>query len=206
MQEVVMNESKSEALQATFFPGLMCSESEQEEYDYDYLAPKFKFKMITNDQIRQAILHLGPHKAPGPDGIANVVIMQCSDLLIPHLGPVYHVTFRLGVYPTQWKDSVTIVLRKLAKPDYTVPGTHRPIALLNTITKVLSTCVAEDLGQMAEVHRLLPDNHFGCHPGRTTTDSLHFVTKFVKDAWRKREVVSTLFLDVKSVFLNMLLN
>ena len=90
--------------------------------------------------------------------------------------------------------------------DYTVPSVHWPIALLNTIAKVLSACVSEDLMQMAEMHDLLPANHFSCHPGRTTTDSLHYVTKFIKDAWHKKEVVSALFLDIKSAFPNVVLS
>jgi len=37
-------------------------------------------------------------------------------------------------------------------------------------------------------------------------DSLHFVEKFIKDAWRKKEVVSALFLDVNSGFPSMVLS
>ena len=99
-----------------------------------------------------------------------------------------------------------IALRKPGKPDYTIPSANWPIALLNTVAKVLSACVAEDLAQMAELHRLLPDNHFRCQPGRTTTDLPHFMTKYVKDAWRRGEVVSTLSLDIKSAFPRILLN
>ena len=89
----------------------------------------------------------------------------------------------LGVYPEEWKDSVTVVVRKPAKPDYSNPSAYRPIALLNTMGKILSACVAEDLAQMAEMHGLLPANHFGCRLGQSTSDSLHFITKFAKDAW-----------------------
>ena len=63
----------------------------------------------------------------------------------------------------------------------------------------------EDLTQMAETHGLLLENHFGCQPGRTTTDSLHYVTIFVKDAWRRGKVVSALFLDIKSAFPSVVL-
>jgi len=99
-----------------------------------------------------------------------------------------------------------IMLRKPEKPDYRVPGTYQPIMLLNTISKVLSTCVAKDLIQKAETSGFLPDNHFGCPPGRNMMDSLHYVMKFVKDAWRKGEVVRALFLDVKSAFPTVSLN
>ena len=37
------------------------------------------------------------------------------------------------------------------------------------------------------------------------TDSLHYVTKFVKDAWRRKEMVSALFLDIRSVFPSVVL-
>src|SRR5882672_3564489 len=62
-----------------------------------------------------------------------------------------------------------------------------------------------DLTNMSEAHSLPPANHFGCQPGRTATDSLHYVTKFTKDTWRRGEVVGALFLDIKSVFPSMLL-
>jgi len=63
----------------------------------------------------------------------------------------------------------------------------------------------EDLMYMAETHNLLPDNHFGCSHRRTATDSLHFITKYVKDTWRNNEVVSALFLDIKSTFPSVML-
>ena len=98
-----------------------------------------------------------------------------------------------------------IVLRKPTKPDYMVPNAHRPITLLNTIAKMLSACIAEDLIQVAKTYNLLTSNHFSCCPCRNTSDSLHYVTTFVKNAWRK-EVISTLFLDIKGAFPNVVLS
>ncbi|RDB28923.1 putative RNA-directed DNA polymerase from transposon X-element [Hypsizygus marmoreus] len=53
---------------------------------------------------------------------------------------------------------------------------------------------------MCEKLNILPANHFGARPGRTTTDSIHLLMKTVKDAWRKGKVASILFLDVKGAF------
>src|SRR5882724_3314937 len=36
-------------------------------------------------------------------------------------------------------------------------------------------------------------------------DSLPYVTKFMKDAWRRKEVVSGLFLDIRSAFPSVVL-
>ena len=125
---------------------------------------------------------------------------------MPIIGPIFRVTFKLNVYPAVWKNSITLVLRKPARASYSKPSSFRPIALLDTIGKILSACVAEDLSNFAETHNLLPPNHFGCRPGRTTTDAIHYVAAQIKDAWRKGEVVSALFLDIKGAFPSVKLN
>src|SRR5882724_3648076 len=134
-----------------------------------------------------------------------MLFIQCTDLLVPHLAPIHRVTFELKIYPDQWKSSTTIILRKPSKLDYTVMGAHQPITLLNTMAKILSACIMDVLMYMAKMHCMFLDNHFRCRSRRTTTNSLHFVTKYVKDAWRKGEVVSALFLDVKSAFPSVML-
>src|SRR5882672_5353512 len=64
----------------------------------------------------------------------------------------------------------------------------------------------QDLVQNAETSTLLPSNHFSCRPSMSTTDSLHFVMKYVKDAWRNKNVVSVLFLHIKSAFPSVVLS
>ena len=116
------NEDKSSLLCTNFFPEL--KRDDTSHADADYLAPKFKFHPVTNKQIHRAIARLGPFKAPGPDGIPNVLLIRCADLLVPHLGPLYRATFKLDAYPASWRDSVTVVLRKPGKANYTVPNAH----------------------------------------------------------------------------------
>jgi hypothetical protein len=83
-----------------------------------------------------------------------------------------------------------------------MPKAYRPIALLNTMGKVLTAIVAELLVFYTESHGLLPAHHFGGRPGRTTTDVLHLLTHKIKDAWRKRQVTVVLFLDIEGAFPN----
>jgi hypothetical protein len=73
--------------------------------------------------------------------------------------------------------------------------------LLNSMAKILSSCVADNLTYIAEEHNLLPPMHFGGRPGRSTIDSLHLLTKFITDSWAsKNDRISLLFLDVKAAF------
>ena len=81
------------------------------------------------------------------------------------------------------------------------PAAWHPIVLSDGMARLLNSCCqTEDIVTMCEKYDILPANHFGARLGRTTTDSIHMLTKTVKDAWRKGQVVSTLFLDIKGAF------
>jgi hypothetical protein len=49
----------------------------------------------------------------------------------------------------------TVVLRKEGKADYSIPGSYRPIALENTLSKILKKVIADRMADMAEEHALL---------------------------------------------------
>ncbi|CAG7852531.1 SubName: Full=Uncharacterized protein {ECO:0000313/EMBL:CCA74845.1} [Serendipita indica DSM 11827] len=80
---------------------------------------------------------------------------------------------------------------------------YRPIALLNTLGKLLSALMAEDISNLCKQHNLLPNSQFGGRPGHTTTDALHLLTCEIKKTWRQSKVASALFLDIQAAFPNV---
>src|SRR6266481_5102605 len=110
--------------------------------------------------------------------------------------------FDLKVYYSQWREIITCILRKLGKPRYDIPKAYCPIALLNTIAKLLMSIVAEELSHLVESHHLLPATHFGGHPSWTTTDLLHLLMDMIKATWQRKVVVSVLYLDLEGAFPN----
>ncbi|PIL24953.1 hypothetical protein GSI_12840 [Ganoderma sinense ZZ0214-1] len=105
---------------------------------------------------------------------------------------------QLGHHPAQWKFFTTITLRK---PSYLIPKAYRPIALEDTSSKVVESVVARRLAALAEEHDLLPPNHFGGRPQRTTTDAVLHLVQRIKDSWRTGNIVtSVLYLDISSAF------
>jgi len=193
------NNRKSELLYNVFFRP--SPENDYVDPEHAYPPPVCEFNPITDKQIHRAITKLSPYKAPGLNGISNIVFIKCADILVPYMGPIFRATFSLRVYPDEWKRLSTIVLRKPGRPDYSIPKAYRPITLLDTMAKILSSCVADDLTYIAEEHNLLPQTHFGGRPGRSTIDSLHLLTKFITNSWAsKHDHVSLLFLNVKAAF------
>jgi len=193
------NEEKSALLASTLFPPPPASSSVP--IDYQYPEPVEDRTEITQEQLVTAVNKLSLYKAPGPDGIANVVFQRCCQLL-DYLLPLFNAAVRLHTQYDPWKESVTVILRKPGKPDYSLPKAYRLIALLNTTAKLLSSIVTDRTSYILETHNLLPTTHFGGRPGRTTEDSLHLLESTVHNAWRQGKVVSALFLDIEGAFPN----
>ena len=195
------NQDKSELLANTFFPKKPANE-EENRAQQEYPPPICEANKISQDQIRRQLKRLKPFKAPGPDGIPNIVLTRCADLIVDRLWYIFNAILEKEIYYAPWKHFTTVVLRKPGKPRYDTPKAYRPIALLNTLGKLMTAAVAEQLAYYTERYALLPHTHFGGRPGRTTTDALHSLVYRIKDAWRKHQVVSVLFLDIEGAFPN----
>ncbi|KAJ8585798.1 hypothetical protein M405DRAFT_706863, partial [Rhizopogon salebrosus TDB-379] len=153
------NEEKSATLANAFFPPPPTFSSVPDGFEYP--APVPTPQPITEDQLKRSIMKLSPYKAPGPDGICNIVFKRCTNLLLPHLLQLFRAVFMLKTYYAPWRDFTTVVLRKPGKPDYTVAKAYRPIALLNSTCKLLTAIVADQMTYLLEHHELLPSTHFG---------------------------------------------
>ena len=68
--------------------------------------------------------------------------------------------------------------------------------------KVITTVVTDMLVFLTVRHSILPSKCFGGLPGRTTVDSLLYLTHNIKNAWWRKKVVTILFLDIASAFPN----
>ena len=97
------------------------------------------------------------------------MIKESLELIAEYLLKIFRATFTLRTYSNRWQIWDTIMLCKPGKPRYNIPKAHQPIALMNTLGKLLSVIVAEDLSFMCEHYALLPDNHFGGRPGVIST-------------------------------------
>jgi ribonuclease HI len=193
------NEEKSKMLASSFFPAKPPNKSPTH---FAYPKPICELTPISRDQIKRQLARLKPYKAPGPNGIPNIVLSKCADTIVNRLFYIFKAILDLGIYYEPWKLSTTVVLRKPGKPRYDTPKAYRPIALLNTMCKVLTALMAELMTFYTETHQLLPVHHFGGRPGRTTSDAVHLLVHKIKDSWRKRQVTAVLFLDIEGAFPN----
>src|SRR5204863_1318647 len=103
------------------------------------------------------------------------------------------------------KDSYTVALRKPGKKDYSLPSAYRPIALENTLAKVIEKILAERIAEAAEKYELLPWNQMGGRRNRSTLSALHLLRGSIETAWtaNPKSVISVLGLDLSGAFDNV---
>lgn len=100
-------------------------------------------------------------KAPGPDGIPDLVLRILADVLTPPLTRLFNACLSFGYCPDHFRVAETVALRKPGKEDYTQVKSYRPVALLNTLGKVLEKMIARRLSELVGRFSLLPETHMG---------------------------------------------
>ena len=111
---------------------------------------------ILIEEISKLIKSLLNGKALGLDGILNKVLKVVALVIKKDLvkAASYYFTNRIAL--ESLKESITAVLYKKGKKDYSLLGSYRPIALENTLVKVLEKYITNIMSKAAEEHRLLP--------------------------------------------------
>lgn len=120
-----------------------------------------------------------------------------------HVHLVFNACFKIGYCPHHFKKSVTVVLLKPNKDDYTKAKSYRPVALLNTLGKVLEAILAKRLSYLATEHTLLLRTHMGRQKGTFTDHACHYLLDQVYATWNTKKVASLLLLDVAGAFDNI---
>ena len=113
---------------------------------------------------------------------------------------VLEACWKLGYFPERYKSAKTICLRKPNKGSYSQAKAWRPIALLNTIGKLMEAIAATRLSELAEKENLLPEMQMGFRKGRSTETALFLLTSQVEKIWKEGMVASLLSLDISGAY------
>ena len=198
-------DAKAEVLRGKFFPESgqadLSDVSDAGSCDFS------RFQMdatVSSEELRDVISGLPNGKAPGPDQIPNEAWKKVEGEIVDDLAAVITGILRSGWLPESFKESTTVVLRKEKKKDYSLPGSYRPIALENTIAKIVEKVLARRITTEAEQRGLLSWNQMGARKARSTLSALELLTGCIQTAWTaKKKIVSVLGLDLAGAFDNV---
>ena len=131
---------------------------------------------ITDKESVDAIKATKALKAPGPDEIANSALQAGALALAQHLTGKLNSSIASAYCSAHFRYTTTAMLRKPGKDDYKVSKAYQPIALLNTMGKVLDAVVARRPSYVVEMYSVLPSIPMGGRPQKSTDHALHNIT------------------------------
>ncbi|KAF8667766.1 hypothetical protein AX14_006299, partial [Amanita brunnescens Koide BX004] len=151
--------------------------------------PERSFPLISLKELWDALRPTTNSSAPGPDHVTwrhlkLALSIPDTDAALVRL---YNNVCREGVWPSHFKDSDSVIIPKPNKPDYTIPKAYRPIALLNTMGKLLTKVLANRLQHDAAEHGLLHRDQFGGIKKHSTIDAgltlMDFISEHREHGW-----------------------
>jgi len=110
---------------------------------------------ILIEEISKLIRSLLNRKALKLNSILNKVLKVVALVIIKDLAKAASYYFASGIILKSLKESITIILRKKGKKNYSFLGSYKLITLKNTLVKVLEKYVANIIFKAAKEYRLL---------------------------------------------------
>ena len=127
---------------------------------------------ISCTKILEALDSTSNSSTPGGDHITwrHLKLVVKDKRALQALTELFNRVVDEGVWPHQLKSSISCIIPKPKKPVYDVPKAFRPIALLNTIGKLLTKVITKRLQFEAQEHSLFHEGQFGGISRHSTTD------------------------------------
>ncbi|KAF8700601.1 hypothetical protein AX14_000647 [Amanita brunnescens Koide BX004] len=160
------------------------------------------FPPISQKELWDALRPTSNSSAPGPDHVTwrHVKLALSFPGVDLALANLFNKVCFTGSWPTHFKDSLSVVIPKPNKPDYSIPKAYRPIALLNTLGKLLTKILANRLQHDAAACGLLHHDQFGGIQGHSTIDAGLVLTDFISEHRERGWHTSICAIDVAQFF------
>ena len=160
------------------------------------------FPPISQKEIWDALRPTSNSSAPGPDHVTwrHIKLALTFPDTDVALAALFNKICFMGTWPSHFKESVSVIIPKPNKPDYSIPKAYRPIALLNTLGKLLTKILANRLQHDAAQYGILHRDQFGGIQGHSTIDAGLILTDFISEHRERGWHTSVCAIDVAQFF------
>ena len=161
-------------------------------------------------ELKNSISDLNLKSSIGPDYIHNKFLYYFPEILQPLLLASMNQSWKDGILPTDFKESILVPIHKLHKDKHNVKS-YRPISLLSCFSKLYEKMVYNRLYNHFEQNNLLPRSQCGFRRSHSCIDILIYLETFIQLALRKQKALIIVFFDIEKAFdsanhLNILFN
>ena len=161
----------------------------------------FEIQKVNVATVSLLIESLSNKTSAGTDGISNKLLKFVADPLLEPLQKLINLSIQSGTVPQQLKEAKVLPIYKGAdagsKHQY---SNYRPIAILNTIGKVLEKAVEWQLRQYFTSNGLFYSGQYGFRPNRNTTQALLDLSCHIHEKLDQGSHTLGVFIDLSKAF------
>jgi len=150
-------------------------------------------------EIKAIIKKLKSFKAPGLDGIQNILLKKLPAKAIILITKIYNGCIKIGYFPSTLKLAKVIPIPKPGK-DLKLPSSYRPISLLSCLGKLFEKVIHIRLNAFVMERNIIAKEQFGFRAQHSTTHQVKRVVNFIKSNKRKRKSTGLILLDIEKAF------
>ncbi|XP_074374335.1 uncharacterized protein LOC141714732 [Apium graveolens] len=149
---------------------------------------RFLLEAVTDEEVKNAVFHMHPDKAPGPDGMTPAFFQKNWKVVGKDVVLMVRKFFTTGVLMDNINSTNIVLIPKKKNPSRLTE--LRPIALCNVIIKIITKVIANRLKHVLDC--VISDTQSAFLPGRLITDNvmisfevMHYLKKkkFGKDGF-----------------------
>ncbi|KAF8698236.1 hypothetical protein AX14_001177 [Amanita brunnescens Koide BX004] len=157
---------------------------------------------ISHKEILDMVIKTSNTSAPGPDNLSWHHIKQIIDVdgVLDSICLLFNNICITGDWPSWFSESTSVIIPKPKKADYTIPKAYRPIALLNTMGKLLTKIIAHRMQFDAAAFSLLHEGQCGGIQKHATIDAGLSLLDFINTNRERGWHVSVCAIDIAQFF------
>jgi len=163
-----------------------------------------KYTIINIDLSAENIKNVFMSKentSPGPDKIPYQMfkfLNSNNSKIFQLLSKIFQFLYNSSFIPEEWKKGKTILIPKEnAAASY---NNWRPITLLNTVYKVFTTIVSQNLQQNLKVNNYLPEEQCGFLPKKDTSTAILAFTELLKISNLMKYSLQAMYIDFEKAY------
>jgi ribonuclease HI len=151
------------------------------------------------EEIQTALKKFKSHTAPGPSGITVQILKFMSDENMDRVRLTINRHIAGEPIPATWNMSL---LRPLPKTDAGLSdlAKTRPIALMETILKLMERILFTRITTVTEKHKMLREEQYGGLPNRMIQDPIRILAELLEDAHTKGTELHVFSADLSKAF------
>jgi ribonuclease HI len=155
---------------------------------------------ITNHELDYHIKKLGNNKAPGPDEITyeNYKLIKDTEIKKHILNTLNHI-IKYKEIPEDINEANVILLSK-TKIFTGDPNKLRPITLLTTYRKILTSIINTRITDIINDHNILKNNNFGFMKEKSTANIIHTLKLIIDHSKLNNKHLYLALLDIQKAY------